>query len=277
MSRSSAAGAANDAVRPLWRRGASRSLPSGRRPQKPNVSLTQFSKVLPLTVGTAPLAAMISRHEMQRGYVAATSDYRLVQQQPADADQATIALLQPLHDLKAAVRFFREDAATSDRYGTDGVNVFAAGVSAGAVLALTSAVLDETDPLSPGVRDWLAANGGLDGNSSANAGLYSSEVQAALSISGAIGELAWIDAKSAPVYAAHEEFDPVVPCGTGTADLAGFMITAIGACDAIPALDAAGVATAFFFVEGATTHVGYDIGELTAILDGAAMLFASLL
>ena len=45
----------------------------------------------------------------------------------------------------------------------------------------------------------------------------------------------------------------------------------------IPALDAAGVTTEFFFVAGATTHVGFSLDELSAILDGAAALFASLL
>ncbi|MEO0617521.1 MAG: alpha/beta hydrolase [Pseudomonadota bacterium] len=212
-----------------------------------------------------------------RGYVAATIDYRLLQTQPADADAATIALLQPLHDLKAAVRFFREDAATTDTYGTDGEFVFAAGVSAGAVLALTSGVLDEADPLSPGVEAWLATKGGLDGNSSANAGLYSSEVQGVLSVSGAIGDLIWVDDKTVPIYAAHEEFDPVVPCGTGTADLGGFPIVAVGACEVIPAANAAGIQTEFFFVAGATTHVGFSLADVTTILDGGAALFASLL
>lgn len=212
-----------------------------------------------------------------RGYVAATVDYRLLQTQPADADAATIAILQPIHDLKAAVRFFREDAATADTYGTDGENVFAAGVSAGAVLALTAGVLDDADTLTPGVEAWLATKGGLDGNSSANSGQFSSEVQGVLSVSGAIGDLSWVDEKMAPFYAAHEEFDSVVPCGMGTGDLGGFPIVGFGSCDVVPAADAAGVQNEFFFVAGATTHVGYSATDITTIIDGGAALFASLL
>ena len=68
-----------------------------------------------------------------------------------------------------------------------------------------------------------------------------------------------------------------MPCATGTADLGGFPITATGACEVVPAADAAGVATEFFFVAGATTHVGFSGAAFATILDGAAALFASLL
>lgn len=212
-----------------------------------------------------------------RGYVAATIDYRLLETQPANADAATIALLQPLHDLKAAVRFFREDAATNDTYRTDGEFVFAAGVSAGAVLAMTSAVLDDSDLLSPAVRAWLDENGGLDGNSSANAGQYSSEVQAALSVSGAIGDLSWVDVRTLPIIAVHEEFDQVVPCNVGTSDIGGFTALSVGPCEVMPLAQTLGIRTQFLLLTNATTHVGYTPSQITTILESSAFFFATLL
>ena len=211
----------------------------------------------------------------RRGYVTASIDYRFLEAQPADDDEALVAVIESLHDLKAAVRFFREDAAGADQFGTDGETVFAAGVSAGAVLAMFAATLDPNDALSAGVQAFLDANGGLDGNSSTNT-QFSSDVQGILSVSGATGSLDWIDEATAPIYAAHEEFDPVVPCDTAVTDLGGYPVTVSGACDVIPAVRAASVAAEFFLVAGATTHVGYTLAEITEIIDAAATMFASL-
>lgn len=212
----------------------------------------------------------------RRGYVAASIDYRFLEEQPANEDEALIAVIESLHDVKAAVRYFREDAAGQDRYGTDGQTTFVAGVSAGAVLALFAAALDENDMLSDGVQDFLDANGGLAGNSSANT-QFDSDVQGVLGVSGAVGDLDWIDAATAPIYAAHEEFDPVVPCATLTTDLGGFPVTVSGSCDVVPAAQAAGVDAQLYLVEGAVTHVEFTIAQITEIVDGAAAMFAGLI
>lgn len=212
----------------------------------------------------------------RRGYVAASIDYRFLEEQPANDDEALIAVIEALHDVKAAVRYFREDAAGQDRFGTDGQTTFVAGVSAGGVLALFAAALDDGDALSAGVQDFLAANGGLAGNSSANT-QFDSDVKGVLSVSGAIGDLAWIDAGTAPVYAAHEEFDPVVPCDTAATDLGGYPVTVSGSCDVVPALQAAGVTAELYLVEGATAHVGFTVAQVNEIVDGAAALFAGLI
>lgn len=212
----------------------------------------------------------------RRGYVAASIDYRFLEEQPANEDAALIAVIEALHDLRAAVRYFREDAAGEDRFGTDGQTTFVAGVSAGGVLALFAAALDDGDVLSAGVQAFLDANGGLAGNSSANT-QFGSDVQGVLSVSGAVGDLDWIDAVTAPIYAAHEELDPVVPCGTETTDLGGFPVTISGSCDVVPAARAAGVMAELYLVEGAASHVGFTIGQVTEIVDGAAAMFAGLI
>jgi len=211
----------------------------------------------------------------QRGYVAASIDYRLIEESPDNNAELEIGILQAVHDMRAAIRFFREDAATSNEFGTDGVNIFVGGVSAGAVMAAVTSVFDDGDDIRDEVVDFLAANGGMAGNSSTNTE-FSSAVSGVLQISGAIRRLSWIEPGDAPIYAAHEQFDPVVPCNTlpGIA-FAEFVLvlTSSGACDMIPAARAVGVPTQFFFDRGSFAHIGYSSDDFMQILDESAAFF----
>lgn len=212
----------------------------------------------------------------RRGYVAATIDYRLIEGRPDSRSEIMIAILQAIHDLKAAVRFFREDAATDNRFRASSEHIFAGGISAGAVMAAVAGALDAGDRIeSRGLQAFLDANGGIDGNSSDNLA-FSSAVVGVLQISGAVLETDWVDPTTAPFYAAHEEFDPIVPCGRlpGVAFVEfGVFITSSGACEMVPTAQAAGVPTGFFFDAGSLNHIGYSAGELEQITQSAAQLF----
>lgn len=217
------------------------------------------------------MAERFARH----GYVAASIDYRLIEGSPDTTDELEVSVLQAVHDMRAAVRFFREDAAGANLFGTDGLNVFGGGISAGAVMAGGAGTLDEGDVLSSNALEFLAANGGMAGNTSSNIE-FSSRLSGVLQISGAIAELDWIDSNAPPIYAAHEEFDPIVPCGT-SAGLGfaafGLALVSSGACDMIPRARDLGVPTAFFFDDGALNHVGFSSSEFLEILDAAAAFF----
>ncbi|MEM9421288.1 MAG: hypothetical protein AAF986_02075 [Pseudomonadota bacterium] len=133
-------------------------------------------------------------------------------------------------------------------------------------MSLTAGAYDASDPALPtSIQNFLAANGGQFGNSSTNTSI-SSAIQGVISISGAVN-LDFIDANAAPVYAAHEEFDTVVPCGTSTS-IPGF--TAAGGCDMVPAFLAASVPAELYLLAGSTGHVGFTVPQFTEILDGAA-------
>ena len=217
------------------------------------------------------MATRFARH----GFVAASIDYRLIEDSPDSSGELQVRVLQAIHDMRAAVRFFREDGAGADRYGTDGQHVFAGGISAGAVMAGAMGTLDEGDDLGNTVTEYLAVNGGIAGNSSTNTE-FSSAVSGVLQISGAIQDVDWIEPDSAPIFAAHEEFDPIVPCGTipGLGFIAfGQALVSSGACDMIPAARDVGVPTEFFFDRGSFNHVGFSNSEFIEILDGAAEFF----
>lgn len=225
--------------------------------------------------------AFLAADFARRGYVAAAIDYRLIEidpdtQQPVSVDtpaEAEIAVIEALHDMKAAVRFFREDGAGDNVYGVNPDAIFTSGVSAGGVLAALSVTLDDLDVVADDdVTAFLVANNGVAGNSSDNTDV-SSDVQGALSISGSIGDLDWIDANSSPLYAAHETEDPIVPCETMvTTSIVGAPLSASGGCVMIPAYDAVGVPAASFIVERAA-HVGFTPTEFAQFLREAAELF----
>jgi len=227
--------------------------------------------------GSRDSAAMmlLATQFAERGYVAASIDYRLIEGSPDSNAEIEVSILQAVHDMRAAIRFFREDAASDNEFGTDGVHVFVGGISAGAVMSAITSVLDEGDDLSQAVSDYLAANGGMAGNSSTNIE-FSHDVSGVLQISGAIRRLSWIDPGNAPIFAAHEEFDPVVPCttlpGIAFAEFA-LALTSSGACDMIPAARAVGVPTEFFFERGSFAHIGYSFDELMDIFQDSATFF----
>jgi len=112
-----------------------------------------------------PLISTIAIDFAQRGFVTASIDYRLFEQTPTTEDEANIAIIEAMHDMKAAVRFLREDALGPDTYGTRADTIYVGGVSAGAIMASFSGALDINDNLTNPVVNFLAANNGVDGNS----------------------------------------------------------------------------------------------------------------
>ncbi len=163
----------------------------------------------------------------QRGYVTATISYRL---QPLllfnSADSAIASVARAMHDMKAAVRFFKKDVAENgNTYGVDTNYIFVGGSSAGAVAALHLGYVDDkaefneyTDLTDPDLFDRL---GGLEGNSG-NPG-YSSQVQGVINLCGALGMKGWIDNPDVPTISMHGTEDNTVPYGDGAFELPPFI------------------------------------------------------
>ena len=196
--------------------------------------------------GVEPIALDFAR----RGYVAVTIDYRVLGGAPISADDLAIAGIKATHDMFAAVRFMRADAEGPNSYGIRGDAIFVSGESAGGVMAATAATLDPADVLTSIVlTDFLAANGGAFGNVGGNTSV-SSAINGAMPLSGAVIDLITIDSNSAPIYAAHEEFDPVVPCATEAEGSSFTGLIVSGACDIVPAYESAGATAVLYLVAG---------------------------
>lgn len=187
----------------------------------------------------APLAKDFAK----MGYVTASIDYRLGMTNfpfpsstagPAghtvDSTDAGAAVMRAVHDGRAAIRYFRKNAAIGgNTYKIDTNKIFFAGVSAGGFIALHIAYMDLLSEFPPYVdttgvhsgttHGQLGMSGGLEGNSG-NPG-YSSKVNAIINICGALGDTAWMSPGDTPVLSFHGTNDATVPYGSATITLAG--------------------------------------------------------
>ena len=146
------------------------------------------------------------------GYVTASIDYRLGFQltglrAPADTPQVAKAAIRGMQDLRAAVRFFRADAAGANLYRASASRIAVGGSSAGAFAALEVGYLDKASEV-PAYVD-LAGLGGIEGTSG-NPG-FNSFPLAVLNLSGATEQPSVIEAGNVPLYSAHGTADATVP------------------------------------------------------------------
>jgi hypothetical protein len=149
------------------------------------------------------------------GYVAAAIDYRLTGDLiwAPNSETAYRATAKGMHDLKGAIRFFRMNDETSNDYRIDSGRIYAGGVSAGGIVAVNAAYLDEESEIPASLTDYIAENGGLEGNSG-NDG-YDSHFHGVINLCGAVGNYNWIVAEDTPIVNIHGDEDTVVPYGDG--------------------------------------------------------------
>lgn len=146
------------------------------------------------------------------GYVAASIEYRLgfpLTGFPVLTDTVGLAqaAIRGMQDMRAAVRFFRNDAATAKTYRVYSNYIVAGGSSAGAFIALEIGYLDKASEVPDYVG--LAALGGIEGTGG-NPG-YRSAVAAVLNLSGATQSPSYIEAGNVPLCSVHGTADATVP------------------------------------------------------------------
>ena len=200
----------------------------------------------------------------QRGFVAVTIDYRLYDGPlfpipSGETFQDVVA--KSVSDMKAAIRFLREDAATNNQFRIESDFVFVGGISAGSITASHTAVLDDTDIFTTTLQDILDSNGGIEGNSSDNFE-YSTEVQAYVNFSGGLNDASWIDENDPPFFSVHDDNDGVVPYGNGFATIFGIEIIEMqGSKVMSDQANAVGVPNILKTIEDSDGHVSYLFSE----------------
>ena len=146
----------------------------------------------------------------QLGYVTASIDYRLgfmLSFPMTDTVGVARAAIRGMQDLRAAVRFFRQDAAGAKRYRVHSNYIAVGGSSAGAFAALGVGYLDKAAEVPAYVG--IAALGGIEGQSG-NPG-FSSAVLAVLNLSGATETPNYLEPGNAPLLSVHGTADATVP------------------------------------------------------------------
>ncbi len=194
----------------------------------------------------------------KRGYVAATMDYRLYDGPLFPVPDSTVMLdvvIKAVGDMKAAVRYFRKDAATTNQFRVDTNFIFVGGQSAGGILAGHMAYINDLSEVqSTFIYNGLIANGGLPGTTDdpANPSMgYSSEIQGVINQFGALYNADWIQPGDAPLISIHGTNDDVVPYGYGMVSISGIPIISMeGSSVMHPKADQAGVLNRFISVPG---------------------------
>ncbi len=151
----------------------------------------------------------------KKGYVCASISYRLAGSAfDLIATETTVKVVfNAIQDGKAAIRFFRKDAATTNTYKIDPDQVFIGGTSAGGILGINLTYMDDVNKLSAQWKTWVNELGGLEGTSG-NPG-YCSRPDGTFGFAGAIADTAWIDANDVPWYGSHAQTDNTVKYGYG--------------------------------------------------------------
>ncbi len=202
------------------------------------------------------------------GYVCASINYRLgFEGFIPNATTATETVYRATTDMRAAIRYFRKDRSTDNLFRIDTANIFAAGVSAGAFMALHLAYLDEVSEIPAGV-DPVAFGGieGLSGNDG-----YSSKVKAVVNLCGAIKDTSWINAGDIPCISMHGTNDDVVPYGSSVINVIGTPIFVVDGSSSVAARqENVGILNAFYTWQGLghvpfVTSIEYMDSVFTAV------------
>jgi hypothetical protein len=188
----------------------------------------------------------------------------------------TEAAMRGVQDMKAAIRWFRKDAAENGNvHNIDTDHIYIAGVSAGGYITLHLAYLDQEAEIPASVT---MTNPGLEGGiegQSGNEG-YSSDVRAIINMCGAIGDTSWIQPNDEPALLLHGDNDQTVPFDSDTQYYLGIIpiIDVDGSNSINQKLDQVGVEHCFEIHEG-FDHVPH-VGN-TAIYDTTLSIISNFL
>lgn len=155
-----------------------------------------------------PHIAMLCDSFARRGYMVASLDYRL------DSSISNRAIINAMHDARAAVRFFK---ASAEIFKIDTSHIYLGGESAGAINALNVNYIDHVNELSyPPVAPYSDVNT-VEGNSG-NPG-YSSKTKATLCFCGGtktvlldpVFDTSVIQSEDPKLLQLHGTSDPIIP------------------------------------------------------------------
>jgi len=161
--------------------------------------------------GTREDIEVICNFFARSGYAVASISYRL-NDDPTQSFAEIHQVLDATHDMKASIRFFK---LHPQEYRIDTNNIFIGGFSAGAVTALHTGYMQESDisrmPASSIIQDYLDDNGGIEGNSGSPGA--STEIKGVFNYAGLLIESSIIDAGEPILYSVHSVDDEVVSFG----------------------------------------------------------------
>ncbi len=181
----------------------------------------------------------------KRGYVTASVNYRLASNPinfMLDQELQYRTVFKAIADIKSAIRYFRKDYNNGNTYNIDDNTIFIGGTSAGGVIAVHLAYVDNISdlPTSPiDVQSIANSLGGLEGDAG-NDG-YSSQVSGVISFAGGINDVNWIDNLDEPLVSIQGDADVIVNYNCGPGQGVATILTLCGTAEMHPQADAVGL------------------------------------
>ena len=181
----------------------------------------------------------------KRGYVTASVNYRLASNPinfMLDQELQYRTVFKAIADIKSAIRYFRKDFDNGNTYGIDDNTIFIGGTSAGGVIAVHLAYVDNISdlPTSPiDVQSIANSLGGIEGDAG-NLG-YSSQVSGVISFAGGINDVNWIDALDEPLVSIQGDADVIVNYNCGPGQGVATILTLCGTAEMHPQANAVGL------------------------------------
>ncbi|MEZ4777237.1 MAG: T9SS type A sorting domain-containing protein [Bacteroidia bacterium] len=171
----------------------------------------------------------------KRGYVVASFFYRQgwsFTNPSQDIQTATLlqAAYRGIQDARTVARFFREDVAEyGNTYGINPDKIAIGGVGTGGYISMGAVFLDDYEKVKlPKFTDFTTGipfvdttvHGNIWGTNQTQQNVpnhlgYSSEIQFAFNLGGALGDSSWVDPGDAPVVSFHTPQDPNAPYDIG--------------------------------------------------------------
>lgn len=158
----------------------------------------------------------LARESAKLGYVSAAIDYRklIVNSFPPDIDSLDMMeiAIKASSDMKAAIRHFKMDADQNNNFNIDPDQIYIGGLSSGAITALLTGAVSDSDIQSDFIRNIIDANGGIGGNTgSIENQSYDYSVKAIVNLSGAVYRTEYLDDSDPPIFSVHGDNDQIVP------------------------------------------------------------------
>ncbi|TVR39860.1 MAG: T9SS C-terminal target domain-containing protein [Cryomorphaceae bacterium] len=142
----------------------------------------------------------------QRGFVVFSINYRKCFN-PLSTNSGVRAVYRAVQDMKAAIRFVK---ANANSFGVDTAMVFAGGNSAGAIMALHAAYLDDSERAADLPATYMNPDLGCLNCVGSNQ-LFFGKPKAVINLWGALADTAWIaGSNNFPVVSFHGTADNVV-------------------------------------------------------------------
>jgi len=182
----------------------------------------------------------------KRGYVTISANYRLSSNPiifALNQEEQYKTVLKAVADIKSAVRYLRKDHTQGNSLGINPNGIYVGGYSAGGVLAVHLAYIDDiTDlPTSPIDVQGLVSTIGGDLEGDAGNDGYSSDIHGVISFAGGINDISWINANDEPLVSIQGDNDQTVNFNCGPGLNQPTVLTLCGTNEMHPRADSVGI------------------------------------